>query len=273
MPSPFPGMDPYLEDPDLWPDVHARLIAGIGELLAPQLRPRYVARVEQRTFLFDPAGPGDELQVVPDVRVVEQRRRHQASAGGGGAAVAEKASVPIDVTGLVKRVGVQRFLEIRDSTNRRIITVIEILSPSNKVESAGRRALLQKREQVCDSDTSWLEIDLLRRGSRTVKLSEIGEAPYIAYLDRWAPNDPDALVNRRQFLWRMALREPLPSIFVPLRRKDADVSLDLQKTLDFAYDRAAYDVDVNCRVPPNPPLSKNDARWAGALLREKKIRS
>jgi len=271
MPSPFPGMDSYLEDPDLWPDVHARLIAGIGELLAPKLRPRYVARVEQRTFLFDPAGPGDELQVVFDVRVVEHRRRHQAR--GGGAAVAEKTTVPIDVTGLVKRVGIQRFLEIRDSTNRCIITIIEILSPSNKVESAGRRALLQKRAQVCDSETSWLEIDLLRRGSRTVTLREIGEAPYIAYLDRWAPNDPNALVKRRQFLWRMALREPLPSISVPLRPKDADVSLDLQKALDLAYDRAAYDIDVNYRVRPNPPLSKNDARWAGALLREKKLRT
>ena len=271
MPSPFPGMDPYLEEPDLWPDVHARLIAGIGELLAPQLRPRYVARVEQRTFLFDPDEPADELQVVPDVRVVEHRRRHQA-VGGGIAAIAEKTTVPLDVTGLVKRVGVQRFLEIRDSVGRRIVTVIEILSPSNKVESAGRRALLQKRKQVSDSETSWLEIDLLRRGSRTVTLKEIGEAPYIAYLDRWAPNDPEALLNRRQFLWRMALRQPLPNIAVPLRPKDSDVSLELQKALDAAYDRAAYDVDVNYRVAPDPPLSRRDIRWANALLREKKIR-
>jgi hypothetical protein len=154
MPSPFPGMDPYLEDPDLWPDVHASLIAGIRELLAPQLRPRYVARVEQRTYLFDPDDSADELQVVPDVRVVEHRRRHQA-VRVGGAAVAEKTTVPLDVTGLVKRVGVQRSLEIRDSVGRRIVTVIEILGPSNKVESAGRRALLQKRKQVSDSETNW----------------------------------------------------------------------------------------------------------------------
>src|ERR1700722_3282779 len=101
MPSPFPGMDPYLEDPDLWPDVHASLIAGIRELLAPQLRPRYVARVEQRTLLFDPDEPADELQVVPDVRVVEHRRRHHVSRGGG-TAVAVKTAMPLDVTGLVK---------------------------------------------------------------------------------------------------------------------------------------------------------------------------
>jgi len=220
-------MDPYLEEPDLWPDVHARLIAGIGELLAPKLRPRYVARVEQRTFLFDQDDAAEELQVVPDVRVVERGHRHQVPPGGG-TAVAQKTTTPLDVTGLVKRVGVQRFLEIRDSVGRRIITVIEVLSPSNKVESAGRRALLKKREQVSDSETSWLEIDSLRRGSRTITLKEIGEAPYIAYLDRWA--------------------------------------------LDAAYDRAAYDVDVNYRVAPDSPLSRIDARWANALLREKRIR-
>src|SRR4051812_23312514 len=92
MPSPFPGMDPYLEAPDLWPDVHARLIAQIAEQLTPKLRPRYVARVELRTFMFQPDDPASELYVIPDARIVESRVRTpdpQSAAGRGGAAVAE----------------------------------------------------------------------------------------------------------------------------------------------------------------------------------------
>src|SRR5947208_16811454 len=103
MPSPFPGMDPYLENPDLWPDVHHALISAIQRQLTLTLGPLpYVARVELRTFMFDPDDPASELYVIPDARIVEHNvRRGQVgpppgAAGGPALAVA----APIAVTGL-----------------------------------------------------------------------------------------------------------------------------------------------------------------------------
>src|SRR5215207_7120046 len=116
MPSPFPGMDPYLEDPDLWPDVHAELITDVRHHLTPKLLPKYVARVEQRTYLFEQYDPGSELYVVPDARVIERDapdpRQATRASGAAGAAVA--TAEPIDVTGLIVREARQRYLEIRD---------------------------------------------------------------------------------------------------------------------------------------------------------------
>jgi hypothetical protein len=269
MPSPFPGMDPYLEDPGLWPDVHAELIVDMRKHLTPKLRPRYVARVEQRTFVFSPDDPAEELYLIPDARIVESNQRSPnpaAPAAGGGTAVA--VAVPINVTGLMARVAVQRYLEIRDSADHRVITVIELLSPSNKIEgSAGRRALIRKRDRVAASDASWMEIDLLREGARTVSLAEVPGSAYQAYADRTTAND------REQLVWPILLRERLPRLPVPLRPGEPDVVLDLQEVLDTAYDQAAYDLGFNYSAPPNPPLTGDDAKWADALLREKQRRA
>lgn len=269
MPSPFPGMDPYLEGPDLWPDVHHGLIASVQDQLNSKLRPlRYVARVELRTFMFEPGDPASELYVIPDARIVERdtRAAHSAElAGGGGTAAAVLAlAEPVDVTGLAPTMARDRYLEIRDPANRRVVTVIEILSPSNKiVGSAGRRAFEQKRGEVGDSDASWLEIDLLRRGTPTVNFPTVPRSAYRAYADRTTAD------GRRQLAWPIGLRQRLPLLPVPLRPGEADVPLDLQAVLDAAYDRAGYDLDVDYARPPAPPLDPDDAAWADALLRER----
>lgn len=270
MPSPFPGMDPYLEGPDLWPDVHHALIASVQDQLTSKLRPlRYVARVELRTFMFEPDDPASELYVIPDARIVERDARPPAPAdwagGGGGTATAVLAlAEPIDVTGLVPTMARDRYLEIRDPANRRVVTVIEIVSPSNKVTgSAGRRAFEAKRAEVGDSDASWLEIDLLRRGTPTVNFPTVPRSAYRAYADRTTAD------GRRQLAWPIPLRRRLPLLPVPLRPGEADVPLDLQAVLDAAYDRAGYDLDVDYARPPAPPLAADDAAWADALLRER----
>lgn len=267
MPSPFPGMDPYLEEPGLWPDVHARLIAVVGELLTPTLRPRYVARVEQYTLLFDPSDPASELYIVRDVRVMERpvRATTSAPAGNGAVAVAE----PIDVTGLLPNMARQRFLEIRDVANQQVVTVIEIVSPWNKRGgAAGRRRFQRKREEIGESDTNWLEIDLLRDGTRTIGIPDVPRSHYFAYADRTTA-DPEA---RRQLAWPIPLRHRLPVLPVPLRPADADVPLDLQAALDAVYDRAGYDLDIDYAADPTPPLEPEDAAWADGLLRAKGLR-
>lgn len=271
MPSPFPGMDPYLEDPDLWPDVHAELITDIRHQLTPKLRPNYVARVEQRTFLFQPDDPASELYVVPDARVVERDVRsadREPVAGSGGAAAVATMAAPIEVTGLVPQAARQRFLEIRDRADQRVVTVIEILSPSNKIRgSAGRRAFEEKRAADGDSDASWLEIDLLRRGTPTINFPTVPRSAYRAYADRTTPDD------RRQFAWPIPLRQPLPVLPVPLRPGEADVPLDLQAVLDVAYERAGYDLGVDYTRPPTPPLEAADDGWADGLLRARGLRA
>ena len=266
MPSPFPGMDPYLEDPDLWPDVHHGLISGVSEQLNAALRPsrRYVARVELRTFVFGPDDPAEDVYIIPDARIVERAARVAATRPFGGVALATatRTATPIDITGLLPRTARERYIEIRDASDRSVVTVIEIVSPSNKrVGSAGLRAFQRKRDDVGASDASWFEIDLLRHGTPTLDLP--GGTPrtaYRAYTNRTTAD------GRRQLVWPIRLREPLPILMVPLRPAEPDVPLDLQAALDAAYDRAAYDADTDYGRPPVPPLDADDAAWAAGLL-------
>lgn len=265
MPSPFPGMDPYLEDPDVWPDVHARLITVIGELLAPRVRPKYVARVEQRTFLFGPDDPASELYVVPDARIVKATIPDApVTSVGGGIAVEIEIAPSIDVTGHLEQWAHEKYIEIRDAANREVVTIIEVVSPSNKVNgSEGRKSFLKKRDEVHKSSTNWLEIDLLRGGTPTVNFAIRPWLPYRAYVDRTGTEE------REQRLWQIDLRNRLPGIGVPLRPGEPDVPLDLQAALTLAYDRAEYGLDTDYRKPPKPPLSAEDTTWANQILRER----
>ena len=273
MPSPFPGMDPYLENPDIWPDLHHALISSVRKQLTATLRPlRYVARVELRAFVFGPDDPASDLYVIPDARIVERSARSledTVSPGSGGVATAlQTTAVPIDVTGLMSSRARERYLEIRDTTNRRVVTVIEIVSPSNKVTgSAGRRAFQEKRNDVANSDTSWLEIDLLRRGTPTVGPPIVPRSAYRAYADRTTRE------GRRQLAWPIPLRERLPYLPVPLRPGEDDVVLDVQAALAAAYEEAGYDLDLDYTRPPVPALDADDEAWADALLRARGLRT
>ncbi|RMF27225.1 MAG: DUF4058 family protein, partial [Chloroflexi bacterium] len=121
MPSPFPGMDPYLEHPDLWPDLHHRLITALADTLGPQVRPRYVVRVEVRTYRETTAGL--ELLGRPDMDVGhvvrEEATAYQATSPP------QPRPVWVPVTDRVR----QGYLQVRDPATGDIITVIELLSP------------------------------------------------------------------------------------------------------------------------------------------------
>ena len=279
MPTPFPGMDPYLEIPGFWSDVHLNLISVVREFLTPNLRPKYVARVEQVTFNFNDDDPAQDLYIVPDVRVV--RRPHERSAeerfggGRGGVAVAE----PVAVVRPRKHKARQRYLEIREVVSGNVVTVIEILSPSNKISgSAGRRRFQKKRDDVTASDTNWLEIDLLRAGQRTPFRSKVPPHDYLVYSDRYTGKTVEVdrkgpRQERVQLLWPITVRQRLPVVAVPLRPEDEDVPLDLAGVLTACYDRADYAADLDYAAPAADPLPGPDADWADALLREKRLRA
>src|SRR5262245_17024611 len=162
MPSPFPGMDPYLETPYLWPDVHHELISQIRSALNPVLRPNYVARVELRVYISDEDDPGREA-LIPDLRIEKQKRKRARKADAGPAvAVTEPLIIPLLIDNVIK----EARLEIRHLPSKALVTVIEVLSPTNKIrDSRGRDSFMAKRQDILNSGTHWVEIDLLRAGT------------------------------------------------------------------------------------------------------------
>ncbi len=161
MPSPFPGMDPYLETPDLWPDVYHELISQIRAALNPAVRPRYVVRVELRVYISDEDDPGREA-LIPDVRIEKPKRQRGKKRNAGPAlAVAEPLIVPFLIDDEIE----EARLEIKDRETAARVTVIEVLSPTNKIRGArGRISFMQKRQEMLGSEVHWVEIDLLRGG-------------------------------------------------------------------------------------------------------------
>lgn len=252
MPSPFPGMDPYLEHPDLWPDVHNRLIAALGDDLSPRLRPRYYVALEERTYLEEPA----ELVLVgrPDLAVVAR--------GGTSETDTEVSRVPARVEVELPMVEPVRetYLEVRTAAAGEVVTVIELLSPANKRPGTGRRVYLEKREIVLSTRTSLVEIDLLRSGDPMPTLGIPVVSHYRILISR-PRRRPKA------DLFPFGVRDPIPTFPIPLRRDEAEPDVDVSRVLHSLYDRASYDLRIDYRLAPPPPLAPADAEWAAVLLR------
>jgi hypothetical protein len=164
----------------------------------------------------------------------------------------------------------QGFIEIIDiKSGRRVVTVIELLSPSNKLRGPGRRLYLKKQAELRKGGVSLVEINLNRTGRHvlTVPFDQIPNGhrtAYAACIRRgWSPRELE--------YYPIPLRERLPAIRIPLRRDDPDVALDLQALVDHCYEAAGYD-EIDYTEDPDPPLKPHDARWADALLREKGLR-
>ena len=158
MSAPFPGMNPYLEHPEIWHGVHLLLIAAIAELLAPQLRPKYAVSVEVR--LYETSGEQSLLVGIPDVSV--QRSMQTTKPEAANIAVAEPPLQPIKVTIPLPQTVRQGYLEIREVKTREVVAVIELLSPVNKQPGKGRQTYESKRKRILGSLTHLVEIDLLR---------------------------------------------------------------------------------------------------------------
>lgn len=253
MPSPFPGMDPYLEG-YLWPDVHSALASKIRQHLTPLLRPKYAARLE--VYLAEDPFPEGEIGILyPDVEVVETRQRSISPSTGSTLTITPAALVlPVAQAVQVRLTSV----EIRDTANNKLVTSIEILSPVNKREP-GLTAYRKKRQRLYQADIHLLELDLLRRGTRPFAQPRLPEVPYCIALTRAQAKQVE--------IWPVDLPTPLPVVPVPLQTPDLDVPLDLQTALAAIYDEAAYDLTLNYRQPPPPPaLSNDDISWSQALV-------
>lgn len=261
MPSPFPGMDPYLEDPALWPDVHHRLITVASDLLTADLRPKYFVRIDERVYVSDEEDPGRTV-IIPDLRIAERDQNAVMPAPNGGGVAVE----PVIATTVIRDKVRESYIKVFDRTDRSLVAVIEILSPPNKIKGArGEQNYREKREEILDSATHLIEIDLLRAGRRLVPAYVLPRCDYFVHVSR-AERRP------KGFLWPIRLQQTLPTIPVPLREGDRDGSLDLLKVLTTAYDRAGYDLRIDYRKEPNPALEAETAAWTNQMLGERKLR-
>ena len=261
MPSPFPGMDPYLEAPDIWPDFHDALANEIRNELNHSLPAPYYARLGARPEEGIVEEGRTRLQMIPDisVAVLDRPRRDVSKA--------------IEVT-LQDEPIRHHFVEVRDAKRgHALVTLIEILSPSNKRPGPDRVAYRAKQREVGDGGASLIEIDLLREGERVYP--EPGLAAVIEEIE--PRGDYLVLVNRA---WKRGavgvgyevfpsvIRDWLPCIPVPLREGEDDTPLDLQYVVNRAYDGGPYlRGAVDYARPPEPPLKTDDADWANALIR------
>ncbi len=257
-PSPFPGMDPYLEAS--WEDVHGNLITYLRDAILPLLPPGLFARREQRVYVD--AG-GQEARVRnPDVRVVElSGRPGPAPPVGGGARVAARP-VPLE---FATEPVVEGYVQIMDAKGGRIVTAVEIVSPADKVQGAGRRAYLRKREEFVRSETNLVEIDLVRAGDWVTLLDEylVPEPFHTTYRVSVRRPTPDS----KGELYPVGLGERLPVIPIPLRPGEPDALVDLQPLLDRVYLNGGYGDEIDYARPCDPPLDGREADRADALLR------
>lgn len=266
MPSPFPGMDPYLELPTDWGNFHHGLITSMQGALNAALAPHYFVRVEERVYITDEDDPG-RVEIVPDARLLAGHSNGPRSwepEDGGGLAIAE----PIVRTTLLEPEVREAFLNVFDAQYRSVVTVIEVLSPSNKIRgSRGRESFVAKRREVMNSPAHWIEIDFLREGARALAPDvALPRCDYYVHVSR-AQDPPKGRI------WPILLTQRLPNVGVPLKADDGDVGLDLQNVFDETYDRSAYQVSTDYTAEPVPPLTAEQAAWADALLRKKGLRS
>lgn len=251
-------MDPYLEQPAMWPDVHNRLMFAICDQIQPLLSPRYAA-VLTPYVAYEAIDIATTRMLVPDVGVLEQPGEALRTAG--------VTIAPAPLTGLIEVATRYHHIEIRSLGNEQLITVIELLSPVNKRSGADAAdAYERKRRKVLHSTVHLLEIDLLRAGRRPALVTPLPEAPYFIILSR---------VERRPQveIWPLSLREAIPIVPLPLREGEADVPLDLTQAVQRIYASARYDLRIDYRkAPPPPALAPDDAAWLDAQLQAAGLR-
>lgn len=267
MPSPFPGMDPFLELNPLFQELHTQMLAEMQALLQPQLRPKYVARLERHLSegsVWDlPQGAVSLERKEPDLTIVERlsSRKHTESTATL-AAPAASAVEELDADELEIRKQRRIVIYVQDRP-RLAVTGIELLSPGNKQPGGvAQQRYLEKRASALHGGLHWVEIDLLRGGARPrlpVPMPE--SADYLGYVAQATATGWNHLV----YAW--ALREALPVLPIPLLGED-QVRLDVGACFAVAYDRIAADDEVDYSAePPAPLLRKRDALWSDRLLR------
>jgi Protein of unknown function (DUF4058) len=265
MPSPFPGMDPYLEHPDFWQETHHWLISAIAASLVPQIRPKYEIAIDKRIYeITDPNDSnGDSLLVgIPDVAIKRQPNTPNVPTRSVATlAVTVPTTVKVPTSEKIK----QTYLEVREMATKQVVTAIEIISPVNKRSGEGRITYLKKRQSILGSLTHLVEIDLLRSWEPMPILNSAIQSDYRVLVSR---------SNRRPFaeLYAFNLCDCLPVFPLPLREEDVEPIVNLPELFASIYDRAGYDYRIDYDRDPVPSLSEENLVWAKELLQAMEVR-
>lgn len=248
MPSPFPGMNPYLESPALWSEVHSWLIVELARMLNLRITPKYRAAVEKRVY------EESILVGIPDVSVVQQKVTAQVDPQASTMTLSQPVLVKLPEL----RATVERYLEIREISTGEVVTAIEILSPKNKRSGEGRNQYLSKRAQVLKSQSHLVEIDLLRGGD-PLPMDYRKTSAYRVLVSR---------VEQRPVaqLYPFDLRDSFPCFTMPLRSGDQEPMVNLNELMQTVYQSAALDLTIDYHQQPVPPLEKTDFEWIQHLV-------
>ncbi len=272
MPSPFPGMDPFLEKRGIFHELHTQMLAEAQGLLQPQIRPKYIARLERHLSegtVWDP--PGNMIAL--------DRKQPDLTLAAAAEAAPDRASTACLVPPLASATEELDEDELELRKQRRVViyvnvkprlavATLELLSPSNKEPSSvGRTRYLDKRSSAFHGGLHWVEIDLLRGGQRPpLAVTLPHEVDYLGYVVQ------ATITGRRHLAYGWKIRDAIPPISIPLLGDDV-VTLDLAACFRSAYDRIAADDEADYATEPPPPrLRDEDRAWADALLREKGLR-
>jgi hypothetical protein len=247
-------MNPFLEQDDAWHDFHGRIIPAIAERLVVQVRPDYIVKIDEHVYVHEL--PPEPRQYLGRADFFVARTEEDATIKRPGIGLLD---APAQVQLPVHDIEQLAFLEIRDRRGRELVTVIEVLSPSNKQPGSSRDQYLAKWQELLDSRANLVEIDLLRGGKRM---------PLLQRPD--CDCDYSVLVSRvgdrpRAGFWPIGLRDRLPVIPIPLRAPDGDARLELQEVLDHVNDASSYEDYIYSGLP-DPPLDGEDRAWAASLI-------
>jgi hypothetical protein len=229
MPSPFPGMNPYLEQDAIWPDFHQAFCTHLREVLVPQVRPEFFVRLEEHLYIHELPAAERLLLGRADVAVAHSGAPLPLGPIAATLDIAAPLRLRIPVAADIER---SSFLEVRDSRDRSLVTVIEMLSPSNKRPGPDREAFLAKRRQLLASHVHYVELDLLRGGPR-MPIEELPDCDYCILVSRYEERPVAGT-------WAIRLRDALPRVPVPLRAPRSHADIDLQAVLHELYDVAGY---------------------------------
>lgn len=261
MQSPFPGMDPYLEHPEIFPDLHSSLNFCLREALQSQLPPPYYAVIGRRAWI-----EVSLRYIEPDVHVLHRGEPNRA----GGVAVAAVGRSQPTVVHVPHDQRKQEFIEIyaRHGSDKRLVTAIEVLSLANKTPGEqGRELYLRKQRELLESQVHLVEIDLLRAGTHTTAV------PLLLAVARAGPFDYHVCVHRFDnledyFVYPIQLEQPLPEIQIPLLPGSPAVPVDLQTVFERCYAVGPYRLEIDyLHTTPSPPLAPAKATWAAELLK------
>ncbi len=252
MPSPFPGFDPFIES-QKWRDFHHAYIAELRSHIQVALRPRYVVDIEDNVYVSKE--DGDLLHVIaPDLSILQADGWRDADDGTVAVEI-EPAVLTLPKIDQLE----EPYLAIRSRDGDEVVTVIELLSPTNKSSRDGRNDYLSKRNEVLHSNANLVELDFLRGGKRLPTIEQLPQGDYYAFITR---------VERRPkievYSWPLARR--LPTIPIPLAEGDPDTLLDLQAVFDSTYDRAGYDYALKYSKPIAPALTAEQVEWVAQQL-------